>query len=222
VSLDEIESLELRPREPLPLHARVHLLTPGVPETRHVAHPHFPAGDNVDGEGHCCKMLGLADRRRLEERLASLLRDAAARGSVLTVALADIDHFKGITDRFTPAVGEEVLRCVGEILRAQCRLGDVAGRFVGEEFMLIFRGRGIGAAAEAGERMRRAVESWDWRSIHPQLRVTLSLGLASSTSFDHPEGLLDAADHWLHEAKHHGRNQVQPLVRAPAEDTAPA
>jgi two-component system, cell cycle response regulator len=128
------------------------------------------------------------------------------------VALADVDHFKGINDRFSHAVGDEVLRCVGEILRAHCRLGDLAGRYGGEEFMLVFRNLEMRAANEICERVRRAVESWDWQSIHPHLRVTLSMGLASSTSFDEAQGLLDAADHWLYEAKHHGRNQVQPVV----------
>jgi diguanylate cyclase (GGDEF)-like protein len=161
-------------------------------------------------------LTGLANRRQLDERLATLMREVATRGSVLTVALADVDHFKGINDRFSQAVGDEVLRSVGEILRGQCRLGDLAGRYAGEEFMLIFRGLDMRAAAEACERVRHAVESWDWKSIHPQLRVTLSMGLAASTSFDHPQGLLDAADHWLYEAKHHGRNQVQPLMVAPA------
>jgi diguanylate cyclase (GGDEF)-like protein len=167
-------------------------------------------------------LTGLANRRQLDERLASLLRDAESVGSVLTVALADVDHFNGINDRFSNAVGDEVLRCVGEILRGQCRPGDMVGRFGGEQFMLIFRGLDMPAAADACERVRRAVESWDWQSIHPQLRVTLSLGLASTTSFLHPQGLLDAADHWLYEAKHHGRNQVQPLVLAPAADVTPA
>jgi PleD family two-component response regulator len=46
--------------------------------------------------------------------------------------------------------------------------------------------------------------------------VTLSIGLATSTSFHDPQGLLDAADHWLYEAKHHGRNQVQPVILVPA------
>ena len=44
-------------------------------------------------------------------------------------------------------------------------------------------------------RVRRTVDSWDWKSIHPQLRVTLSMGLASSASFDTIQGLVDAADH---------------------------
>jgi diguanylate cyclase (GGDEF)-like protein len=161
-------------------------------------------------------LTGLANRRQLDDRLATLLREAATRGTVVTVALADVDHFKGINDRFSHAVGDEVLRCVGEILRAHCRLGDIAGRYGGEEFMLIFRGLEMRSANEICERVRRAVEIYDWQSIHPQLRVTLSMGLASSSSFEHAQGLLDAADHWLYEAKHHGRNQVQPVTVVPA------
>lgn len=161
-------------------------------------------------------LTGLANRRQLDEQLEAMMREAEARGGVVTVALADVDHFKGINDRFSHAVGDEVLRCVGEILRAHCRVGDLAGRYGGEEFALVFRGLDMRSAAEACERVRRGVEGWDWPSIHPQLRVTLSMGLATSASFDHPQGLLDAADHWLYEAKHHGRNQIQPLVLAPA------
>jgi diguanylate cyclase (GGDEF)-like protein len=161
-------------------------------------------------------LTGLANRRQLDERLEVLLREARKSGAVVTVALADVDHFKGINDRFSHAVGDEVLRCVGEILRGHCRLGDLAGRYGGEEFMLVFRNLDMRAAAEICERVRRAVESWDWASIHPHLRVTLSMGLASSSSFEDVQGLTDAADHWLYEAKHHGRNQVQPVVVAPA------
>ena len=161
-------------------------------------------------------LTGLANRRQLDERLQSLLREGGKAGGVVTVALADVDHFKGINDRFSHAVGDEVLRCVGEILRAHCRLGDLAGRYGGEEFMVVFRHLEMPAAAQICERIRRSVEDWDWKSIHPQLRVTLSMGLASSASFDHCQGLLDAADHWLYEAKHHGRNQIQPLIVTPA------
>ena len=161
-------------------------------------------------------LTGLANRRQLDERLEALMREARRNGAAVTVALADVDHFKGINDRFSHAVGDEVLRCVGEILRAHCRLGDLAGRYGGEEFMLVFRHLDMKAASDICERVRRAVEDWDWKSIHPQLRVTLSMGLASSASFDNPQGVLDAADHWLYEAKHHGRNQIQPVCVTPA------
>ena len=107
-------------------------------------------------------LTGLANRRQLDERLAALMREAHKPGAVVTVALADVDHFKGINDRFSHAVGDEVLRCVGEILRAHCRLGDLAGRYGGEEFMLVFRSLDMRAALEICERVRRAVEAWDW------------------------------------------------------------
>jgi diguanylate cyclase (GGDEF)-like protein len=161
-------------------------------------------------------LTGLANRRQLDERLENLMREARRSGAMVTVALADVDHFKGINDRFSHAVGDEVLRCVGEILRNHCRLGDVAGRYGGEEFMLVFRALDMRPSLEICERVRVAVEGWDWKLIHPQLRVTLSMGLASSSSCDTLQGLLDAADHWLYEAKHHGRNQIQPVALAPA------
>jgi diguanylate cyclase (GGDEF)-like protein len=162
-------------------------------------------------------LTGLANRRQLDERLEALVREARKSGTVVSVALADVDHFKGINDRFSHAVGDEVLRCVGEVLRGHCRLGDLVGRYGGEEFMMVFRHLEIRAASEICERVRRSIEDWDWKSIHPQLRVTLSMGLSSSASFDDPQAILDAADHWLYEAKHHGRNQIQPLVVTPVD-----
>src|SRR5258708_7934177 len=161
-------------------------------------------------------LTGLANRRSLDDRLAGMMREVHVRNSVLTIALADVDHFKGINDRFSHAVGDEVLRCVGEILRAHCRVGDLAGRYGGEEFILVFPGRDMRSATDISHRIRRAAASWDWQSIHPQLRVTLSMGLATSSSFHDPQGLLDAADPWLYQANHHGRNQPLPLVVAPA------
>jgi diguanylate cyclase (GGDEF)-like protein len=159
-------------------------------------------------------LTGLANRRQLDLRLAELLAEAERDGTVVTVALADVDHFKGINDRFGHAAGDEVLRRVGEILRGHTRGGDVAGRYGGEEFVLVFRGLDVRAAAEICERIRRAVELHGWKEINPMMRVTLSIGLACSASMPTSQGILDAADHWLYEAKHHGRNQVQPVAVA--------
>jgi diguanylate cyclase (GGDEF)-like protein len=159
-------------------------------------------------------LTGLANRRQLDLKLEELLAEAGRDGTVLTVALADVDHFKGINDSFGHPAGDEVLRRVGEILRAHCRGGDIAGRYGGEEFVLVFRGLDVRAASEICERIRRAVESHDWRAIDPMMRVTLSIGLACSASMPTSQGILDAADHWLYEAKHHGRNQIQPVTIA--------
>jgi diguanylate cyclase (GGDEF)-like protein len=158
---------------------------------------------------------GLANRRQLDERCRADARCAQVRLGRHRGA-RDVDHFKGINDRFSHAVGDEVLRCVGEILRAHCRLGDLAGRYGGEEFMLVFRnlemraarrdlraraprGRGVGLEVDPSAAARDAVD-----------------GARLQQLVRRPQALLDAADHWLYEAKHHGRNQIQPLVVAPA------
>jgi diguanylate cyclase (GGDEF)-like protein len=157
-------------------------------------------------------LTGLANRRQLDQKLDELLAQVRGSGGTIAVAIADVDHFKGINDRFSHATGDEVLKRVGDILREHCRTSDVAGRYGGEEFVLVFLGLDMRAAAEVCERVRRGVESCDWNAIHDQLRVTLSIGLATSASFPTPQGLLDAADHWLYQAKHRGRNQVQPAM----------
>ena len=148
-------------------------------------------------------------RRGIDRRLEAIVRDALARASTVTLALADVDHFGGIRDRFSGA-GDEVLRTVGSILRGGCDREDLVTRYGEKEFILVFRSLELASAFQRCQSMRRAVEAWDWSGVHPQLRVTLSMGLASSRSFDCAAGLVDAADHWLHEAKHRGRNQILP------------
>ena len=239
-SATELAALEARLHEPLPVHERVRVLNDMAEllYERDAARGAEVAREAIElSEALAARrrleaarqeteryrrlamedaLTGLANRRQLDERLAALIRESGKGGHAVTVALADVDHFKGINDRFSHVVGDEVLRCVGEILRAHRRLGDLAGRYGGEEFMLVFRNLEMRASTQICERVRRAVESWDWKSIHPHLRVTLSMGLASSSSFDNVQGLTDAADHWLYEAKHHGRNQVQPVLVTPA------
>ena len=148
-------------------------------------------------------------RKGIDRRLEAIVREALARRCTVTLALADVDHFGGIRDRFSGA-GDEVLRTVGAILRTGCDREDIVTRYGEKEFILVFRSLELAGAFQRCESMRRAVEGFDWSGVHPQLRVTLSMGLASSRSFDCATSLVDAADHWLHEAKHRGRNQIQP------------
>lgn len=157
-------------------------------------------------------LTGLANRRQIDSSLEEMLAEAEANNWMITVALADLDHFKAINDQLSHAIGDDVLRHLGDILRTHCRSKDLVGRYGGEEFVLVFRDMDMKMAREICERVRHAVETYDWSAIHPQLRVTLSIGLASSEFFRKPQQLLDNADHWLYEAKRLGRNLVQPVV----------
>ena len=155
-------------------------------------------------------LTGLSNRRHLDERLAAEWERALRFGRAMTVAMADLDRFKRVNDRFSHAVGDEVLRTVARILRENTRGVDVVARYGGEEFCLIL----VETTAEEGvrlcDRLRGLVAAYDWSSIRPGLAVTISVGVAGlHEGADAPDALLAAADVRLYAAKHAGRNRIR-------------
>jgi diguanylate cyclase (GGDEF)-like protein len=156
-------------------------------------------------------LTGLANRRALEQTFAALAADAPT--AIHTVAVADIDHFKEINDRFGHAVGDEVLRAVGAILEQFARREDLVCRYGGEEFVLVLGSYDERLAQSVSERIRAAIEANRWQTIHPELAVTISIGLAAGAAADMNRVLL-AADALLYRAKRAGRNLVHHAQRA--------
>ena len=126
-------------------------------------------------------LTGLFNRRYLDQRLAEEFRRAQRHRRSLAVALADLDYFKRINDRLSHAVGDEVLRNVARIFRANVRETDVVARYGGEEFALMFLEMDMAGAARR-DKIRQAVEDYDWRRIHPELAVTISIGVSDDAS----------------------------------------
>ncbi|HEX6912128.1 MAG TPA: diguanylate cyclase [Longimicrobium sp.] len=154
-------------------------------------------------------LTGLSNRRHLDTQLSTEWERALRFGRALTVAMADIDHFKAVNDRFSHAVGDEVLRTVARILRESTRGVDVVARYGGEEFCLILVETRAEEAARLCERLRLRIAEHDWSSIRPGLAVTVSIGVAGlHEGADAPDALLAAADVRLYAAKHAGRNRV--------------
>ena len=153
-------------------------------------------------------LTGLSNRRTLERALAQQFREARRSGAPLAVAMVDIDHFKGINDRFGHQVGDEVLMTVAHLFREACRASDVIARYGGEEFVLALPGTDLAGGVEVCERVRRAVQTYAWDSIHPALSVTVSLGVSVEAAATHYERLLGMADEQLYAAKRMGRNRV--------------
>ena len=152
-------------------------------------------------------LTGLANRRAAERVLGVALEGAAP--ARLVLLFMDIDHFKAINDRFGHAMGDRVLRECAQLMRQGSRAGDVAARWGGEEFLLILMDADAARAGEIAERLRGAVQRFDWSSMDPALSVTLSIGLACSGETAANAGaLLALADRRVYQAKAEGRNRV--------------
>ena len=159
-------------------------------------------------------LTGLANRRELTRFLLLEIERARRSQQPLCVVLADLDQFKMVNDEFSHAVGDEVLRAIGQILQDGCRTIDMVARYGGEEFAIVLPATEIAEARALCERLRSQVEKFTWHEIHPQLTVTISIGIAvavfetsASPAMNHDK-LLDAADEELYRAKRAGRNRV--------------
>jgi diguanylate cyclase (GGDEF)-like protein len=138
----------------------------------------------------------------------------------LAVALIDIDHFKAVNDTHGHLVGDKVLRAVTGAIREQLRTYDLAGRFGGEEFVVLLPNAGESAAMGIAERLRKHVQTMaipvsDDES-GPCVTLTISVGVAALNS--HTRELIDltsAADGAMYVAKQSGRNRTQ-LAQCPA------
>ncbi len=157
------------------------------------------------------QLTGLSNRRQLTEALSTEFHRAQRYQHALTVMMADLDHFKQVNDQFGHQAGDAVLRAVGEIFRSNTRETDVAGRYGGEELMLIMAHNDLEGGMTYAERLRESVEVADFGTHGGKtLRVTLSIGVASyHEGMRKPEDLVSAADTALYRAKENGRNRVE-------------
>jgi diguanylate cyclase (GGDEF)-like protein len=162
----------------------------------------------------------LHNRRYFDEHGSRLFQHAVRYQRPFSVMLADIDHFKQINDRYSHSMGDEVLRRIGEILRTKVRASDLVARYGGEEFVIAFPETDLQQAHETCESLRKRIESYPWQELHPELKVTMSMGLSSDAYVRDIHIMLEAADALLYRAKHEGRNRVCSLANT--EPTPPA
>lgn len=131
-------------------------------------------------------------------------------GGALSVMMLDIDHFKRINDSHGHAIGDEVLKKVVEVCRANLREVDVFARLGGEEFAALLPATNLAGARGLAERLRRAVAEMVVPVAGADLRVTISLGLAEREEGENAfDRLLGRADGALYVAKENGRDRVE-------------
>jgi diguanylate cyclase (GGDEF)-like protein len=170
-------------------------------------------------------LTGLANRATFEEFLTTNLGECVAASRPLALLMMDVDKFKSINDRFGHPGGDQVLRYVGRLLRAMARKQDLAGRYGGEEVVLVMPGTTRPEAISAAEKFRRALASRPVECGDGQTTpVTISIGIAvcdSAGLLSNAAQLIKAADLAVYAAKNAGRNCVRVFVpKAPAASAA--
>ncbi|MCP1366416.1 sensor domain-containing diguanylate cyclase, partial [Halomonas sp. BBD48] len=151
-------------------------------------------------------LTGLANRRRLNERLKEEMSRARRHRHTLTLILVDLDHFKRINDTWGHLAGDQVLQGIGRLCLDTLRQEDVVARLGGEEFAILLPLTRLDDGRRLAERLRQCIETHDFGL--GEATITASLGVAECRADDDIETLLDRADRSLYTAKRTGRNRV--------------
>lgn len=152
------------------------------------------------------RLTQLPNRAILDESLYSEINRSQRFGYPFSVIIFDIDHFKQVNDTYGHLIGDEVLKKFAVILKKETRQTDTAGRWGGEEFLVICRETKLEGAQSLAENLRLAIES---ASFGEAGKLTSSFGVATYTDGDSANILVSRADEALYRAKNAGRNRVE-------------
>lgn len=158
-------------------------------------------------------LTGLSNRPAILQALRREMERANRERTSLTIAIADIDHFKSVNDTYGHPTGDAVLQEVARRMQASIRPYDLLGRYGGEEFLFVSPGCEEKNALNVAERVRRAVSAREIECEEKKLSVTLSMGVAIYRGAEDADAIIPGADAALYQAKHRGRNRVELFTR---------
>lgn len=178
----------------------------------------YLAGGNIEAEYHeeiyrltiLDGLTQIHNQRYLSEFLEREVARSQRHHRPLSVLMFDIDKFKSINDTHGHLCGDFVLRELAGCVRANVRREDLFARYGGEEFVLVLVETPHEEALQVAERLRESVASHQFRFESTPVRLTISLGVASTPGDPSasPLSLLRTADENLYQAKRSGRNKV--------------
>jgi diguanylate cyclase len=161
-------------------------------------------------------LTNLANRKAFDEELERACADADANGSVLQLAVLDIDHFKLFNDNWGHQTGDQVIRYVASVIGRAGAAPRFAARYGGEEFAVIFAGENAAQVDKTLHEIRQEVSSrrLKRRSTNEELgAVTISSGFAERRKGEPASSLVERADAALYASKREGRNRVTSAER---------
>ncbi len=156
----------------------------------------------------------LYNKRHFLEILEREVNRSIRYNSIFSLIFIDIDNFKKVNDTYGHLFGDMVLKKISDVIVSIIRSSDVACRFGGEEFLIMMPEIDKKKACVAAERMRKKVESLDFKTSSGEIvKVTISAGIASSTDINFKESNIDElikmADGKMYMAKNKGKNRVE-------------
>jgi len=154
-------------------------------------------------------LTGLANRREIMNRLESERYRAERYGTIFSLLIGDLDHFKSINDSFGHLAGDMTLKMVSETLQSILRVGDCCGRWGGEEFMIILPETDLQKACLVAAKLISGISEakiyWERETIS----VSMSFGVGSYTLGLSIDEYIKQVDDALYAAKAGGRNCFQ-------------
>ena len=154
-------------------------------------------------------LTGFYNRGQLEERVKQEISSSKRQKTPLCVIMTDIDYFKKVNDKYGHLAGDLVLKTVSKIMRSQLREYDTAGRYGGEEFVILLPFTKLREAKMVAERLRKKVEQANIEiSDTETISITISMGIYEINPDDNEETLIKNVDKALYEAKETGRNRI--------------
>jgi|SRR5579859_1054784 len=166
------------------------------------------------------ELTGIANRRAVVAQLQRELTRAIRQNDPCSVALFDIDFFKQVNDLWGHAAGDQVLKWVTRVIGRSIRSYDTLGRYGGEEFLMVMPSVGRDAAISIADRARTAIQNQICTVDGQEIRITVSVGIATSSEDVDFDALLQLADNALYRAKETGRNRVVSAETMQAQNAA--
>ncbi len=157
-------------------------------------------------------LTGLNNRRRLTEVATLEMAKSRRYNLPLSVILCDLDHFKAVNDSLGHDGGDAVLRHASQVISRVARETDTTCRWGGEEFLVLLPNTDLAAAAHVAERIRKLMAETPATFAGQEVRVTLTLGVASLRAGEALDAVVARADASLYDGKLAGRNRVASSV----------
>jgi diguanylate cyclase (GGDEF)-like protein len=155
-------------------------------------------------------LTGLYNKGYMIKALKKHIKLAKRNNTMLAIMMIDLDFFKQVNDTYGHLCGDEILKTLSNLLREKSRSVNIICRYGGDEFIIIAPMANFKSANYFAERLRAAVENYDFSFAENKIRLTLSIGVALwNPKIKSSRELVKKADQALYAAKRNGRNQVQ-------------